>query len=47
VAASPVMDVTYCPSDRGVIDHRTFSVGWQVHRLVRPIVGRVEIRHDG
>jgi hypothetical protein len=33
VAVSPVLDPTYCPTDRGVIYRRTFSYGWQVHRL--------------
>jgi hypothetical protein len=33
---SPLTDATYCPSDRGVIDRRIFSFGWQVHRLLRP-----------
>ncbi|HEV8614801.1 MAG TPA: hypothetical protein VGU22_04845 [Methylomirabilota bacterium] len=32
VAASPILDATYCPSDRGMIHRRTFSYGWQVHR---------------
>src|SRR6266850_2024963 len=32
---SPRSDVTYCPGDRGVIDRRLFSYGWQVHRLMR------------
>jgi hypothetical protein len=33
VAVSPVLDATYCPSDRGVVYRRTFAYGWQVHRL--------------
>jgi hypothetical protein len=33
VAVSPVLDATYCPTDRGVIYRRMFSYGWQVHRL--------------
>jgi hypothetical protein len=38
-AVRPVLDITYCPRDRGVLDGRTFSYGWQVHRLVRPVAG--------
>jgi hypothetical protein len=33
VTGSLVTDATYCPSDRRVIERRTFSYGWQVHRL--------------
>jgi hypothetical protein len=44
LAVSPVFDATYCPGDRGVIYRRTFSYGWQVHRLVRPAVERAEPR---
>jgi len=36
VTVRPLTDATYCPSDRGVIGRRTFSYGWQVHRLMRP-----------
>jgi hypothetical protein len=36
VTVSPVLDATYCPSGREVIDYRTFSYGWQVHRRGRP-----------
>jgi hypothetical protein len=36
VSGSPLIDTTYCPRDRGVIDRRVFSYGWQVHRLGRP-----------
>ena len=36
VTASPLLDGTYCPSNRVVIDARTFSYGWQVHRLAPP-----------
>jgi hypothetical protein len=43
---SPRVDATYCPRDRGVIDRRMFSYGWQVHRLGRPAVDPVETRHD-
>ncbi len=46
-AVSPFTDATYCPRDRGVIDRRIFSYGWQVHRLMRPAVDRGEARHDG
>jgi hypothetical protein len=35
LGADPVFDPTYCPGDRGVIFHRTFAYGWQVHRVVR------------
>jgi len=45
---SPRSDVTYCPGDRGVIDRRLFSYGWQVHRLMRgPAAGHGDTRHDG
>jgi len=44
---SPLTDPTYCPSDRGVIDRRLFSYGWQVHRLTRPSADHGETRHDG
>ena len=47
VTVSPLTDPTYCPSDRGVIDRRMFSYGWQVHRLMRPAADHVETRHDG
>jgi hypothetical protein len=47
VTESPLIDASYCPRDRGVIDRRIFSYGWQVHRLGRPAVDRVETRHDG
>ena len=33
LAVSPIRDVTYCPGDRGLIDRRTFSYGWRVHRV--------------
>lgn len=36
LAVRPVLDATYCPRDRGLVDGRTFSYGWQVHRLARP-----------
>ena len=42
LAVPPIVDATYCPSDRGVIYRRTFSYGWQVHRLVRPALARAE-----
>jgi hypothetical protein len=41
VAARPFIDVTYCPSDRGVVYARTFTYGWQVHRLARLTVDRI------
>jgi len=40
IARPPFIDATYCPSDRGVLYARTFSYGWQVHRLARPAVDR-------
>jgi hypothetical protein len=46
ITESPLIDASYCPRDRGVIDRRIFSYGWQVHRLRRPAVDRVETRHD-
>ena len=33
VVVRPVLDPTYCPGDRGLLYRRTFSVGWQVHRV--------------
>jgi hypothetical protein len=33
LSAPPIIDPTYCPSDRGVFYWQTFSYGWQVHRL--------------
>jgi hypothetical protein len=36
VSVRPLVDPTYCPSDRGLIDRRPFAYGWQVHRLARP-----------
>jgi hypothetical protein len=33
VARYPFGDATYCPRDRGVVDARTFSYGWVVHRF--------------
>jgi hypothetical protein len=47
VAVSPVTDASYCPGDRGVIDSKIFSYGWQVHRLMRPVADHVETRHGG
>jgi hypothetical protein len=47
VTVSPLTDATYCPSDRGVIDSRTFSYGWQVHRLRRPEADHGATTHDG
>ena len=39
-AVGPFRDVTYCPSDRGLIEDRTFSYGWQVHKLGRTTLER-------
>ena len=36
VSAHARLDATYCPTDRGVIYWRTFSYGWQLHRLGPP-----------
>jgi len=36
VAVRPVADTGFCPGDRGVMDDRVFSYGWQVHRLTAP-----------
>jgi hypothetical protein len=41
VGVRPVLDPTYCPDDRGMLDWRTFSYGWQVHRLA-PSLARTE-----
>jgi len=38
VAGRPFIDTTYCPSNRGLVDARTFSYGWRVHRLARHAV---------
>jgi hypothetical protein len=46
LAVRPLLDVTYCPSDRGVIYGRMFFYGWQVHRRVRPVVDPAGVRHD-
>ena len=40
VAVRPFIDTTYCPSHRGLVDVRTFSYGWRVHRLARRAVER-------
>ncbi|HEY3067162.1 MAG TPA: hypothetical protein VGL09_15320 [Methylomirabilota bacterium] len=47
VAARPFIDYAYCPSDRPVLYRGTFSYGWQVHRLSRARMDRVEARRDG
>ena len=47
VTRRPFTDASFCPSDRGGIDSRIFSYGWQVHRLLRPAADRAETRHDG
>lgn len=44
---SPLIDTTYCPSDRRVITRRIFTYGWQVHRLPRPMAEHGERRHGG
>lgn len=46
VAARRLIDASYCPVDRGLIDRRLFSYGWQVHRLGPTAVGQAETRHD-
>jgi hypothetical protein len=45
VTASRLIDASYCPSDRGLIDHRPFSYGWQVHRLEALTVEHAETPH--
>jgi hypothetical protein len=47
VTVRSILDPAYCPSERGAIYRGTFSYGWQVHRLGRTIVDRVEIRDEG
>jgi hypothetical protein len=42
LAVRPFVDATYCPGDRGLVYARTFTYGWQVHRLARSAVDRVE-----
>ena len=42
VAGRPFIDTTYCPSNRGLVDARTFSYGWRVHRLARRAVERAQ-----
>src|SRR5882672_10219501 len=42
VARRPLIDTTYCPNDRGVVEARIFTYGWQVHRLAQPAVARIE-----
>ena len=42
-----IRDASYCPSDRSVIHDRTFSYGWQVHRLVQPATAVLRLGHDG
>jgi hypothetical protein len=42
VAGRPFIDITYCPSDRGVIYARTFVYGWRVHRLPLARTTRLE-----
>jgi hypothetical protein len=33
IAVPPVLDPTYCPPGRGLVERQTFAYGWQVHRL--------------
>jgi hypothetical protein len=40
LAVRPLLDPTYCPAQRGVLDRRTFTYGWQVHRLGHDQAGR-------
>jgi hypothetical protein len=40
VAGRPFIDTIYCPSNRGLVDARTFSYGWRIHRLGRRAVER-------
>ena len=47
VTVSPLTDPTYCPIDRGVIDRRIFSYGWQVAPAGAAGAGHAETRHDG
>jgi hypothetical protein len=47
LGAAPIFDPTYCPRDRGVIFHRTFAYGWQVHRVVRRAANAATIAHGG
>ena len=46
IAVSRPALATYCPRDRGLLHHGTFSYGWQVYRLVRS-PGGGEARRDG
>jgi hypothetical protein len=43
LAVRPFVDATYCTSHRGLVDARTFTYGWRVHRL-RPRLDRVDGR---
>ena len=47
VTVRPILDPAYCPGERGAVYRGTFSYGWQVHRLGRTIVDRVERRNEG
>jgi hypothetical protein len=47
VARRPPTDLMFCPGDRGLVERRRFSYGWQVHRLTRPPAGRVEAARHG
>jgi len=43
----PVFDPTYCPRDRGLLFQRTFTYGWQVHRVVRRAANAATMAHGG
>jgi hypothetical protein len=45
LGVGPVFDPAYCPGDRGVIFHRTFAYGWQVHRVVRRAPNAATMAH--
>jgi hypothetical protein len=47
ITLSSLIEPTYCPSDRRMIDRRIFSYGWQVHRLMPPAADHAETRHGG
>lgn len=47
LARRPPKDLVFCPDDRAIVERRRFSYGWQVHRLGRPVAGRVEADRHG
>jgi hypothetical protein len=47
ITVRSLIEPTYCPSDRRMIDRRMFSYGWQVHRLMPPAAADAETRTDG